>query len=364
MVAACGSIRSPTCATRPASNARPRCSNGKPVIGFEIVRSWGASALDVAKDSRKVIERLAKDYPNINFAEASSTVGYIQTSYDASMEMLVEGAILAILVVWLFLRDWRATAVSAIALPLSIIPTFWAIWALGFTLNILTMLALTLVVGILVDDAIVEVENIVRHLRMGKKPKAAAMDAAIEIGLAVVATTLTICAVFIPVAFMSGIAGQFFRPFGFTVTVAVLFSLLVARTLTPMMAAYFLKPHEERPKRKPIVMPWYSAACAGASRTAGRRSASRRGHRRHAGGVPAAVDGVFAGRRQRLHAPHRGARARVLARGHDRRRRRPCASVSRRCPTWAACYTAIGTQGRGNGPTGGGSAGYRAPRDR
>ncbi len=224
--------------------------DGKPVIGFEIVRSWGASALDVAKDSRKVVAKLAKEYPHIHFAEASSTVGYIQTSYDASMEMLVEGAILAILVVWLFLRDWRATAVSAIALPLSIIPTFWAIYALGFTLNILTMLALTLVVGILVDDAIVEVENIVRHLRMGKKPKAAAMDAAIEIGLAVVATTLTICAVFIPVAFMSGIAGQFFRPFGFTVTVAVLFSLLVARTLTPMMAAYMLKPHEERASKR------------------------------------------------------------------------------------------------------------------
>jgi multidrug efflux pump subunit AcrB len=231
--------------------------DGKPVIGFEIVRAWGASALGVAKDSRAVVEKLEKEYPSIHFAEASSTVNYIQTSYDASMEMLVEGAILAILVVWLFLRDWRATAVSAIALPLSIIPTFWAVYALGFTLNILTMLALTLVVGILVDDAIVEVENIVRHLRMGKKPRAAAMDAAIEIGLAVVATTLTICAVFIPVAFMSGIAGQFFRPFGFTVTVAVLFSLLVARTLTPMMAAYFLKPHEERPKRPARIMPWY-----------------------------------------------------------------------------------------------------------
>jgi multidrug efflux pump subunit AcrB len=194
----------------------------------------------------------------VHFAEASSTVAYIQTSFDSSMEMLVEGAILAIIVVFLFLRDWRATAISAIALPLSIIPTFWAIWILGFTLNILTLLALTLVVGILVDDAIVEVENIVRHLRNGKKPKEAAMDAAIVIGLAVVATTLTICAVFIPVAFMSGIAGQFFRPFGFTVTVAVLCSLLVARTLTPMMAAYFLKPHHE-PVTEPKIMTWYLA---------------------------------------------------------------------------------------------------------
>jgi multidrug efflux pump subunit AcrB len=230
--------------------------NGEPVIGFEIVRAWGASALDVAKGSRAVVERLQQDYPHIKFAEASSTVGYIQESFDASMEMLVEGAILAIIVVWLFLRDWRATLVSAVALPLSILPTFWAIYELGYTLNILTMVALTLVVGILVDDAIVEVENIVRHLRMGKEPMQAAKDAAIEIGLAVVATTLTICAVFIPVAFMGGIPGEFFGPFGFTVTVAVLFSLLVARTLTPMMAAYFLKPHEEK-VRESRVMNWY-----------------------------------------------------------------------------------------------------------
>ncbi len=230
--------------------------NGKPVVGFQIVRSWGSSALDVAKQARAKVEDLRKQYPNIHFEEASSTVGYIQKSYDSSMEMLLEGAFLAVIVVWLFLRDWRATVISAVALPLSIIPTFWAIYMLGFSLNILTMLALTLVVGILVDDAIVEVENIVRHLRQGKKPKQAAMDAAIEIGLAVVATSLTICAVFIPVAFMGGIAGQFFAPFGFTVTVAVLFSLLVARTLTPMMAAYFLKPHE-RPVRQPKVMGWY-----------------------------------------------------------------------------------------------------------
>jgi multidrug efflux pump subunit AcrB len=230
--------------------------DGEPVIGFQIVRSWGASALDVALDARAVVERLQQEYPQVKFAEASSQVGYIQESFDASMEMLVEGAILAIIVVWLFLRDWRATAVSAVALPLSIIPTFWAIWALGYTLNILTLLALSLVVGILVDDAIVEVENIVRHLRMGKKPKEAAMDAAIEIGLAVVATTLTICAVFVPVAFMSGIAGEFFGPFSFTVVVAVLCSLLVARTLTPMMAAYFLRPHD-RPEQPARIMTWY-----------------------------------------------------------------------------------------------------------
>ncbi|MBF8269395.1 MAG: acriflavin resistance protein [Gammaproteobacteria bacterium] len=230
--------------------------NGKPVVGFEIVRSWGASALDVAKEARKTVEQIAEKYPNVQFAEVSSTVDYIQTSFDSSMEMLIEGAILAVLVVWLFLRDWRATIVSAIALPLSIIPTFWVIYMLGFTLNILTLLALTLVVGILVDDAIVEVENIVRHLRQGKSPLAAAMDAAIEIGLAVVATTFTICAVFIPVAFMSGISGKFFAPFAVTVTVAVLFSLLVARMLTPMMAAYLLKPHN-KPVQEPRWLTWY-----------------------------------------------------------------------------------------------------------
>lgn len=230
--------------------------DGKPVVGFEIVRAWGASALDVAKDARQVVEDLKLQYPDVSFAEVNSTVEYIQTSYDASMEMLIEGAFLAVLVVWLFLRDWRATLISAAALPLSIIPTFWLIYAFGFTLNILTLVALTLVVGILVDDAIVEVENIVRHLRMGKKPREAAMDAAIEIGLAVVATTLTICAVFIPVAFMGGIAGEFFLPFGFTVTIAVLFSLLVARMLTPMMAAYFLKPHMEEEKEGSYLL-WY-----------------------------------------------------------------------------------------------------------
>jgi len=219
--------------------------DGKPVIGFEVVRAWGASALDVADESRAAVARLSKQYPNVTFKEVSSTVDFIRDSYVSSMEMLFEGAILAVIVVWVFLRDWRATIISAAALPLAIIPTFWAMHLLGYTLNILTLLALSLVVGMLVDDAIVEVENIVRHLRMGKKPMEASMDAAIEIGLAVVATTLTLCAVFVPVAFMGGIPGEFFRPFAFTAAVAVMFSLLVARMLTPMMAAYMLKAHPE-----------------------------------------------------------------------------------------------------------------------
>jgi multidrug efflux pump subunit AcrB len=230
--------------------------DGHPVIGFEVIRAWGASALDVAEASRAAVERLSKQYPNVKFTEVNSTVEFIRDSYESSMEMLFEGAFLAVVVVWVFLRDWRATIISAAALPLAIIPTFWAMYLLGYTLNILTLLALSLVVGMLVDDAIVEVENIVRHLRQGKKPFDAAMDAAIEIGLAVIATTLTLCAVFVPVAFMGGIPGEFFRPFAFTAAVAVLFSLVVARMLTPMMAAYMLKPHPEQDDTGPMKR-WY-----------------------------------------------------------------------------------------------------------
>ena len=166
----------------------------------------------------------------------------MQEEYEGSLHLLYEGAILAVLVVWLFLRDVRATFVSAIALPMSVIPAFIGMHLLGFSVNVVTLLALSLVVGILVDDAIVEVENIVRHLRMGKTPYQAAMEAADEIGLAVIATTFTLIAVFLPTAFMSGIAGKFFKQFGWTASLAVAASLLVARVLTPMMAAYLLKP--------------------------------------------------------------------------------------------------------------------------
>jgi multidrug efflux pump subunit AcrB len=233
--------------------------NGQPVIGFEVVRAWGSGALQVADSARTAIDEMAKLYPNLKFQEVNSTVEHIRQSYHSSIEMLFEGAILAVLVVWLFLRDWRATIVSATALPLAIIPTFWAMDLLGYTLNTLTLLALSLVVGMLVDDAIVEVENIVRHLQGGKKPLEAAKDAAIEIGLAVVATTLTLVAVFVPVAFMDGVPGKFFRPFAFTAAVAVVFSLVVARMLTPMMAAYILKPHGAEDPPPGRIKLWYLA---------------------------------------------------------------------------------------------------------
>jgi multidrug efflux pump subunit AcrB len=169
-----------------------------------------------------------------------------ERSYSSSMTMLWEGALLALVVVWLFLRDWRATWFSAIALPLSIIPTFAVMHCLGFSLNMITLLALSVVVGILVDDAIVEIENIVRHLRHGQDAARGRTRAADEIGTAVIATSMTLAAVFVPVAFMPGIAGKFFREFGWTAATAVLFSLLVARLLTPMMAAYLLKPHADK----------------------------------------------------------------------------------------------------------------------
>ncbi|MGZ2486257.1 multidrug efflux pump subunit AcrB [Rhizobium pisi] len=222
--------------------------DGKPVIAVEIKRSNGFSDSGVAADVDTAMKQFAAKHSNVQIEEAYSTIGPIIDNYDGSMHMLYEGAILAIVVVWLFLRDWRATILSAVALPLSVIPTFLVMYLAGFSLNIVTLLALSLVVGILVDDAIVEVENIARHLQMGKRPIDAALEAANEIGLAIIATTFTLVAVFLPTAFMSGIPGLIFRQFGVTAAVAVLVSLVVARLLTPMMAAYFMKAHPTEEK--------------------------------------------------------------------------------------------------------------------
>jgi multidrug efflux pump subunit AcrB len=215
--------------------------NGKPVVSFEIVRSRGASEIDVTTGVRAALEKLKTEHPDITITEAFNFVDPVVENYDGSMKLLYEGAFLAVLVVWLFLRDARATFVSAVALPLSAIPTFAVMYAMGFTVNVVTLLSLSLVVGILVDDAIVEIENITRHLRMGKTPYQAAMEAADEIGLAVIATTFTLIAVFLPTAFMGGVPGKFFVQFGWTAAIAVFFSLVVARMLTPMMAAYILR---------------------------------------------------------------------------------------------------------------------------
>lgn len=219
--------------------------DGQPVIAVEVYRSNGYSDFGVNNDLGSVIAAFAKAHPEISLTQAYTTVTPIISNYDSSMEMLYEGALLAVIVVFAFLRNWRATLLSAVALPLSIIPTFLAMYFFGYSLNTVSLLSLSLVVGILVDDAIVEIENIARHLRMGKKPYDAAMEAADEIGMAVIATTFTLVAVFLPTAFMSGIPGLIFRQFGITASVAVLASLMVARFLTPMMAAYTLKPTAE-----------------------------------------------------------------------------------------------------------------------
>ncbi len=216
--------------------------NGKPVVGFEITRNRGAGEVGVAEGVRAALAEIQQAHPDISIVEAFNFVDPVQENFDGSMALLFEGALLAVLVVWLFLRDWRATLVSATALPLSMIPAFAAMHLMGFTLNVVTLLSLSLVVGVLVDDAIVEIENIMRHLRMGKTPYQAAMEAADEIGMAVIATTFTLIAVFLPTAFMGGVPGKFFVQFGWTAAIAVFFSLVVARMLTPMMAAYLLKP--------------------------------------------------------------------------------------------------------------------------
>ena len=236
--------------------------DGQAVVAFEIMRSKGANEVTLARDVREVIQTLGVARPDIKISEQIDNVQKTEENFEGSMHLLYEGAILAVIVVWYFLRDWRATIVSAAALPLSILPAFLGIYLFGFTLNMVTLTSLALVVGILVDDAIVEVENIARHLRMGKTPFQAALEAADEIGLAVIATTFALVAVFLPTAFMAGIPGKFFKQFGWTAVLAILASLLVARLLTPMMSAYLMKavPLSEREQTDGLVMRRYLIA--------------------------------------------------------------------------------------------------------
>ena len=217
--------------------------DGREVVGFEVFRTKGASEVTVASGVRLAVAELQGRFPQVRLTQAIDNAAPVAENFRGSMELLYEGALLAVLVVWWFLRDWRATLVAAAALPLSVIPTFLGLQYFGYTLNTVTLLSLALVVGVLVDDAIVEIENIERHLRMGKSPYQAAMEAADEIGMAVIATTLALVAVFLPTAFMGGVPGLFFKQFGWTAVLAILASLMVARLLTPMMAAYLLKPH-------------------------------------------------------------------------------------------------------------------------
>jgi multidrug efflux pump subunit AcrB len=233
--------------------------NSQTVVSFGIFRGKGESDVEVNERAAVAIADLQKAHPDVSITKVDDSVTYTEGNYDSAMEMLLEGAALSVIVVLLFLRDFRATIVAAAALPLSIIPTFWALDMMGFSLNLVSLLGITLVVGILVDDAIVEIENIVRHVKMGKSPCRASLEAADEIGLAVIAISATIIAVFAPVSFMGGIAGQYFKQFGLTVAVAVFFSLLVARLITPMMAAYFLRGHGHAEPKPGFIMRGYVA---------------------------------------------------------------------------------------------------------
>ena len=215
--------------------------DGRQVISFDFQRAKGASDVSVFNGAVQKLKDLEKRNPEVKFVLRSNSVKYTEAQYESAIHAMIEGAVLAVIVVFIFLRDWRATVISALAIPLSAIPAFWFMDLLGFTLNQMTLLALSLVAGVLVDDAIVEIENIVRHMRMGKSAYQASIDAADEIGLAVLATTMAIVAVFLPVALMPGVPGQYFKNFGLTVVVSVLMSLAVARLITPMIAAYFLK---------------------------------------------------------------------------------------------------------------------------
>ncbi|MGQ9369237.1 efflux RND transporter permease subunit [Azospirillum sp. ST 5-10] len=216
--------------------------DGRPVVTFAVFRAKGASEVTVAEAVARTLDGLRVRHPDVAIALVDDSVYVTYGTYEAALHTLVEGAVLAVAIVMIFLRDWRSTLFAAVALPLSAVPTFWVMDLLGFSLNLVSLLAMTLATGILVDDAIVEIENIERHVRMGKSPYHAAMDAADEIGLAVIATTLAIVAVFLPVSFMPGVAGQYFVQFGLTVAVSVLFSLLVARLITPVLAAYLARP--------------------------------------------------------------------------------------------------------------------------
>ncbi len=226
---------------------------GKPVVAFSILRSTGSTLVSVEHGVRTAIQDLEKTLPSdIKFQLIFTKATEIIDAYEASIHSLIEASILAVIAILIFLRDWRPTLITAVSLPLSIIPTYAVMNLLGYTLNGMTLLALALTVGNLVDDTVVEVENIDQHLEMGKSPEQASLDSSAEIGFAVLASSATIIAVFLPVAFMGGIPGQFFGPFGVTVAVSTSFSVLVARTMTPMLGAFVMRgtKHQHHQKDK------------------------------------------------------------------------------------------------------------------
>ena len=226
--------------------------NGQPALTIGVFKTQDVNLVEVGDAVTKTMEGLRKQLPpDVEIRSISENASYVKTSLNNVKETIIEGGLLTVLIVFLFLHSWRSTIITGITLPISVISTFIAMYALGFTINSVTLMALSLCIGLLIDDAIVVRENIVRHVAMGKSHLDAARDGTEEIGLAVLATTLAICAVFIPVAFMSGIIGRIFFQFGITVTVAVLVSLFVSFTLDPMLSSVWKDPVGTRFSKAP-----------------------------------------------------------------------------------------------------------------
>ncbi|ELR98926.1 efflux RND transporter permease subunit [Gloeocapsa sp. PCC 73106] len=215
--------------------------NGQEVLGFQVIKRSNANTLEVVKQVQQQIAELQTQLPDLNITIAETQADFIQSAVRATIDELILSVILAIIVIFAFLRNWRASLITALSIPISLLGTFIVMAIAGFSLQTLTLLALALVIGIVVDDSIVDLENIVRLIDAGESPQEAAIKGTDEISLAVTASTLTIAAVFIPVAFIGGTVGKFFKPFGLTVSAAVIFSLLVARTLAPPLAVFWLK---------------------------------------------------------------------------------------------------------------------------
>ena len=219
--------------------------NGQPAIGVSVFKAQDANIVEVGRELKYAAETIRKQLPagmELKFMWAMAD--FVEQSVSNVKTTIIEGALLTVLIVFLFLGSWRSTVITGLTLPISVIATFIVIYAFGFTLNYMTLMALSLCIGLLIDDAIVVRENIVRHIHMGKDHYTAAREGTDEIGLAVLATTLSIVAVFVPIAFMSGIIGKFFYPFGITVAAAVLVSLFVSFTLDPMLSAVWRDPPE------------------------------------------------------------------------------------------------------------------------
>jgi HAE1 family hydrophobic/amphiphilic exporter-1 len=227
--------------------------SGKRGVSIQIRKTRGANTLDMANAIRKSIDELKKSLPpDVTLEISFDRSEFIKDSVSNVKHTIIEGALLTILIVFLFLHSWRSTVITGLTLPISVFATFIAMYAFGFTINFITLLALSLSIGVLIDDAIVVRENIVRHLKMGKTHRQAALEATEEIGLAVMATTFTIVAVFVPVAFMGGIIGKFFYQFGITVVVAVMVSLFVSFTLDPMLSSVWKDPPSAWMSRGPL----------------------------------------------------------------------------------------------------------------